>query len=352
MKASRQTFSLERQLTKIWTGKGWLACLLWPMSLVWSALGATRRRLYQAGFFKSERVPALVIVVGNVVAGGSGKTPFVIALVKHLQARGLKAGVISRGYGRTAKACIEVKLNSPPCDVGDEPALIHRSTLAPVFVAARRIEAARQLLLKHPETQIIVCDDGLQHLELQRDVEVCAFDDRGVGNGWQIPAGPLREPWPRAADFVVHTGKHPAFQGFGGQRTLASFALCADGTKIAMAQLINQPTRPLLAVAAIAKPEAFFDMLREQGLKLDETLALPDHYDFNSWSSNKYGSYNVICTEKDAVKLWQHHPEALAVPLVFTPEPGLLTALDGLIDRLLPKISSPRLSSSHGHTTT
>jgi tetraacyldisaccharide 4'-kinase len=315
-------------------------------------MGAIRRRLYQVGFYNVEHVPALVMVVGNVIAGGSGKTPVVMALVKHLQARGIKVGVISRGYGRASKACLDVQLNSPVSEVGDEPALIHRKTSAPVFVAARRIEAARQLLLKHPATQVIVCDDGLQHLELHRDVEICVFDDRGVGNGWQIPAGPLREPWPRTADFVLHTGQYPAFEGYGGQRTLARNAIRADGTELSLKQLISEPTRPLLAVAAIAKPEAFFSMLRALGLKLDHTLALPDHYDFSNWNSNEYGAYTVICTEKDAVKLWQHHPEALAVPLVFTPEPKLLTEIDSLIDRLLPKFTNPRLSSSHGHTTT
>jgi tetraacyldisaccharide 4'-kinase len=352
MNTVRQPHSTERLLTRAWATRGWLACLLWPLSLVFGALGAIRRRLYQLGFYKVEQVPALVMVVGNVIAGGSGKTPVVMTLVKHLQARGIQVGVISRGYGRASKACLEVQLNSPVSEVGDEPALIHRNTLAPVFVAARRIEAARQLLLKHPATQVIICDDGLQHLELHRDVEICVFDDRGVGNGWQIPAGPLREPWPRAADFVLHTGQHPAFEGYGGQRTLARCAIRADETQLALEQLIHQPTRPLLAVAAIAKPEAFFGMLRELGLKLDDTLALPDHYDFSSWHSNDYEAYTVICTEKDAVKLWRHHPEALAVPLVFTPEPRLLTELDALIDRLLPKFANPRLSSSHGYTTT
>jgi tetraacyldisaccharide 4'-kinase len=294
----------------------------------------------------------LVIVVGNVIAGGSGKTPVVMALVQHLQARGFVVGVISRGYGRTSKACLEVQLSSPISDAGDEPALIHRNTAAPVCVAARRIEAARLLLLNHPETQIILCDDGLQHLELHRDVEICVFDDRGVGNGWQIPAGPLREPWPRAADFILHTGKHPAFRGFCGQRTLARNAIRADGTEIALDGLAAQLQQPLLAVAAIAKPEAFFTMLREQGLMLERTLALPDHYDFNSLHNSSYKDYTVICTEKDAIKLWQHHPEALAVPLVFTPEPRFLTALDALIDQLQQKRLNPRLSSSHGHTTT
>lgn len=319
------------------------------MSLVYAALGLIRRFLYQAGIFKVERVLVPVVVVGNVIAGGSGKTPVVVALVRHLQARGLTVGVISRGYGRATKTCLEVRLNSAARDVGDEPAVIYRSTLAPVFVAVRRIEAARQLLLQHPTTQVIVCDDGLQHLGLHRDLEICVFDDRGVGNGWQLPAGPLREPWPRAVDFVLHTGPQPAFKGFCGQRKLAHYAVRADGTRTALKDIANQP---LLALAGIAKPEQFFDMLRKKGLLLDRTLALPDHYDFDSWSSNDYKGYTVICTEKDAVKLWRFHPETLAVPLEFTPEPLFLAAFDRAIDSWMLAFSHPRLSSADGHTTT
>lgn len=347
--AKRQPPFIERHLTQAWTTRGPLACSLWLISLTYAALGSIRRFLYRVGIFEAEHVPVPVIVVGNVIAGGAGKTPVVIALVRHLQARGLKVGVVSRGYGRTAKTCLEVRSNRAICDVGDEPALIYFSTLAPVFVAARRIEATRQLLLKHPTTQIIVCDDGLQHLGLHRDLEICVFDDRGVGNGWQLPAGPLREPWPRAVDFVLHTGSQPAFKGFCGQRKLAHYAVRADGTRTA---LENLPNQPLLALAGIAKPEQFFDMLRNKGLMLDRTLALPDHYNFDSCLSNEYQGYTVICTEKDAVKLWRFHPEALAVPLEFTPEPLFLAEFNRSIDSLMLAFSHPRLSSADGHTTT
>jgi tetraacyldisaccharide 4'-kinase len=294
----------------------------------------------------------LVIVVGNVVAGGSGKTPVVIALVRHLQDRGLRVGVVSRGYGRTATDCLEVRADSTADEVGDEPALIHQLTQTPVVVAASRVEAAVQLLTLHPATQVIVCDDGLQHLALYRDLEICVFDDRGVGNGWQLPAGPLREAWPRAVDLVLHTGLKPAFAGFTAQRALAPYALRSDGTRVSLADLAAKSGKPLFALAAIAKPEAFFEMLREQGLTLEKTLALPDHYDFNSWSRNTDGVYTLICTEKDAVKLWRHAPQALAVPLLFTPEPAFLTRIDALLSSLMSTPSSPTLSSPHGHTTT
>lgn len=328
----------QQRLTRAWTHRGWLAWLLWPLSLLYGALAALRRRLYLLGIFKSEGIPVPVIVVGNVVAGGAGKTPVVMLLVRHLQARGLQVGVISRGYGRQTHDCREVGANSAIADVGDEPALIQRSTAAPVFVASRRVDAARALLARYPQTQIIVCDDGLQHLGLQRDLEICVFDERGVGNGFLLPAGPLREPWPRAVDLVLHTGTPPAFAGFSAQRTLSRYALRSDGSQVALAELAGPAglcRKPLLALAAIAKPEDFFDMLRAQSLSLTRTLALPDHYDFNSWLPNEYGGYTVICTEKDAVKLWPLEPDALAVPLLVTAEPAFLTQFDARLDRLL-----------------
>lgn len=339
-------------LLKAWTHRGLVAWLLWPVAGLFGALAGLRRGLYRAGWLKVERIPAVVIVVGNVVAGGSGKTPVVMALVRHFQASGILVGVISRGYGRKATDCREVLENSASADVGDEPALIKHATAVPVFVAARRAEAARALLARYPDTQIIIGDDGLQHLALYRDVQICVFDDRGLGNGFLLPAGPLREPWPRAADLVLHTGAHPAFAGFTAQRVLSDYALRADASAIALTELTGPNAKPLLAVAAIAKPEEFFTMLRAQGLTLTRTLALPDHDDFESWSGALYTDYTVICTEKDAIKLWRKQPDALAIPLKLTPEPDFLHHLDALLAvlRAAPPLN-PTLSSPHGHTT-
>jgi tetraacyldisaccharide 4'-kinase len=336
MSGAEQTSATQRVLTQTWTRRGLLAWLLWPVALLFGLLAALRRFLYRARLLTIQRVPVPVIVVGNVVAGGSGKTPVVLALVQHLQARGLRVGVISRGYGRRATDCREVRADSAVVDVGDEPALIQRNTGAPVFVAARRFDAATALLVRYPATQVILCDDGLQHLSLHRDLEICVFDDRGVGNGFLLPAGPLREPWPRAVDLLLHTGAQPAFAGFTAQRSLAPYALRADGRQIALTELTTAHAQPLLALAAIAKPDAFFAMLRAQGLPLARTLALPDHYDFDSWSRNEYEGYTVICTEKDAVKLWHKQPTALAVPLLFRPESAFLGALDTRLSALLP----------------
>lgn len=318
-------------LTKVWTRRGPMAWLLWPVSLLYGLITSLRRGLYALGVFKTNHVRAKVIVVGNVVTGGAGKTPVVMALVMHLQARGWRVGVVSRGYGRSSTDCREVLDNSTADEVGDEPALVKSTCHAPVFVAAKRFEAAGALLEEYPETQIIVCDDGLQHHALHRDLEICVFDDRGIGNGFLLPAGPLREPWPRPTDLVLHTGVQASSvqDAFTARRALASYALRVDSRSMPLSELRG---KPLLAVAAIAQPEAFFNMLRDQGLSLAKTVALPDHYNFQHWVRPAVKSHTLVCTEKDAVKLWRSHPDALAVPLVLTPQPEFLSAVDGAIE--------------------
>jgi tetraacyldisaccharide 4'-kinase len=219
--------------------------------------------------------------------------------------------------------------------VGDEPLLIKHSTAASVFVASRRLQAALSLLERHPETQVIVSDDGLQHLALGRDLEICVFDDRGIGNGLLLPAGPLRERWPRPVDLVLHTGTRPVFAGFTAKRALDRHAHRADGSHVALADLAQSGIKPLLAIAAIAKPEDFFAMLRAAGLHLVRTISLPDHCDFSTWSRQEYRNYTIICTEKDAVKLWQQEPDALAVPLLCMLDPAFIARLDALLSDLL-----------------
>ena len=344
---------------RAWTGRTWLACLLWPVSLVFQSLVGLRRRLYQHGILSTQRVDAITIVVGNVIAGGAGKTPTVMALVQHLQAQGLSVGVVSRGYGReNSSACVEVRNDARPEDVGDEPLLIQRSCQVPVFVGLTRFDAATALLARHPHTRIILCDDGLQHYGLYRDLEVCVFDDRGCGNGWHLPAGPLRESWPRRAVarvgqrpnclLVLHTGSHPAFGGYTALRSLAPCAVGRDGQQVQLQALRAPGGKPLMALAGIAQPEVFFGMLRAIPLPLAKTLALPDHYAFDSDSIIFHGGYRLICTEKDAAKLWPLAPDALAVPLVFAPEAAFFLALDTALAPLL----SAKLSSAHGHPTT
>ncbi len=340
------TMFLERRLRTIWMQRGGLAWLLWPVSLIYGALVLLRQKGYQKGWLQSESLPVPVVVVGNLVAGGAGKTPLVIALVQRLQAQGVAVGVISRGYGRHNSACVRVLANTSVADAGDEPLLIHRRTGAPVVVGRSRVQAGKMLLSQVPHTQMLVCDDGLQHLALQRQLDIGVFDDRGVGNGFLLPAGPLREAWPRPLDMVLHTGTHPAFAGLTARRSLSTTALRADGSTVLLADVAQAVQQPLLALAAIAQPELFFAMLRQQGLALTDTLSWPDHYDFNSYQRILDKGYSLICTEKDAVKLWHIRPDALAVPLVFEPEPAFWEAFDRRTQSLLA-----HYHLNYGHTT-
>lgn len=354
MSAAIQQPAWQRYLLRSWQQRGALAWLLWPLSLLYAVLAALRRTMYRSGWLTTQTLPVPVIVVGNVIAGGAGKTPVVIELVQHLRQRGLQVGVISRGYGRRTQGILEVTSDTVAHDVGDEPALIQRRTGALVFVGANRVDAARALLAAHPNTQIIVSDDGLQHLALARDIEVIVFDERGTGNGWPLPAGPLREPWPRrdAQALILRTAHHTHLGGFVLTRQLADLASSADGSVVQLAELAaakdatlqaQAHAKPLLALAAIARPEVFFAMLRAKGIAPTHLLALPDHFDFSSFDHNKYTCYQLICTEKDAVKLWPICADAWAVPLLCTLPPDFWTALDTRLEQL---------SLPHGHTTT
>lgn len=325
---------LERMLLDGWRRRGLLAWVLGPVSLVYWGLLTLKCALYRLGLLKSERLGVPVIVVGNVIAGGAGKTPATLAIAEYLQESGWRPGIISRGYGRRTVDCREVTTVADPLNVGDEALLLRRRTGLPVFVAARRAEAGKALLAAYPGVNVLVCDDGLQHLALARDVEVCVFDARGVGNGWLMPAGPLREPWPRPVDFVLHAPdavlSSPPAHSFSVCRTLAAHGVHADGTEVLLAGLRGQP---ITALAGIAQPEAFFSMLRAEGLTLARTIALPDHDDFSELPTLPGANEPLVCTEKDAAKLWRHRPDALAVPLI-------LHVPDAFLAELSAKLSS------------
>ena len=342
---------MKNWLQRAWLSRGFPAWLLLPAAWVYGLAVASRAQLYRIGAFKSARFSVAVVVVGNVVAGGAGKTPLVIALARHLQAQGRHVGVVSRGYGRSGDSTLEVNIDTPVHLSGDEPAVIKRATNAPVFVATARADAVRALLAAYPDTSVVLCDDGLQHYGLARDIEIAVFDDRGVGNGWLLPAGPLREPWPermhRGVDFVLHTGQTPAFAGFSSIRRLADYAVAANGDRTALDALRDGT---LTALAAIAKPEAFFNMLRQRGITLQHTLALPDHHNFNNFDFASVAGQTVLCTEKDAVKLFSRPDAAtikfLAVPLQFSPESAFFAAFDARLAQVFSQ-----LPSRHGHQT-
>lgn len=336
--------------------RGLGAWLLRPTAALYGALMALRSKGYARGWMASHRLPVPVIVVGNVVVGGAGKTPTLIALVQHLRDQGWRPGVISRGYGRHSDAVLEVTAATPARDSGDEPALIQRATGVPVYVARQRVAAAQALLRAHPHVDVLLCDDGLQHLALQRDIAIAVFDERGCGNGWLLPAGLLREPWPptRGApyppDVVLRQhreGKVPphisSVQGvpvFDAARRLAAHAVGPKGQRIALKQLQGLP---ITAVAGIARPAVFFDMLKACGLTLAREVALADHADEAAYAAvPRSSNAPLVCTEKDAVKCFAatDHGDAVpaadmwAVPLELTPEPAFFAEITSRLKAL------------------
>ena len=310
--------------------------MLWPLSLLYRCVIALRRWLHAVGWLASWSVGVPVLVVGNLVAGGAGKTPVVLALLRHCRARGIAVGVVARGHGRQLTRRLpdlrEVRDDSTTALVGDEPLMIRQLTGVPVFVARDRVAAARALLAQHPEIRLILSDDGLQHLALRRDAELCVLGADGIGNGWLLPAGPLREAG-RSVTWVLEAEEAPrappglaASRGrFCCRRKLAAQAHDAQGRSIALGSLIGQPVQ---AVAGIAHPEQFFAMLRACGLTLAGTQALPDHYAFDSYQGSMDERRPLICTEKDAVKLWRLQPQALAVPLELAIDAAFYASFD------------------------
>ncbi|HAT31596.1 MAG TPA: tetraacyldisaccharide 4'-kinase [Janthinobacterium sp.] len=304
---------LEATLTRNWLRRGPLACALWPLSLLFGALSGARARLYRAGLLRSTRLPVPVVVVGNIFIGGTGKTPLTIWLAQALRQAGFTPGVISRGHGSADRLPRPVRADSSAQQVGDEPLLIARRALCPVMVGRDRAAAGRALLAAHPEVDVLIADDGLQHYALQRDVEIVLFDGRGAGNGWLLPAGPLREPRTRARDFtVVNTAQlSPALQarvaGPDGAATrmelVGEFAerLADRAERLPLAALAG---RRLVAAAGIGNPGRFFSMLAAHGLRFVE-LPLPDHHDFLDQPFAAVDADLILMTEKDAVKCAQ-----------------------------------------------
>lgn len=315
-----------QQLPKYWRNRNAITYLLWPFEVTYKIAWRLRQGGIRLGWIKQHRVNATVIVVGNVVVGGGGKTPLTMALVQRLVSQGFQVGVVSRGYGRAHTSLQIVNAQSLATVVGDEPLMIFKKCNVPVVVSAQRVAAARQLLHQFPSVNVLVCDDGLQHIALQRDIEICVFDATGLGNGHLLPAGPLREPWPRQVDLLLHTHKRSLPEGFESRRELSSFALTSEGKQVPIADL---KLNPVEVVSGIAKPDAFLAMLEQKQFQIRHSTTLPDHDNFQTWQPS-YPELPLLCTEKDAVKLWARFPQALAMPLVFEPETAFWKKFDQL----------------------
>ncbi|MEM8815360.1 MAG: tetraacyldisaccharide 4'-kinase [Pseudomonadota bacterium] len=321
--------------------------LLLPLSWLYRLAVAIRRGCYRLGIFRQRVLPAPVIVIGNLVAGGAGKTPVTLFLAQALKEKGLKPGIVSRGYGREDDTLlVEVAAGDAADEVGDEPLLLARRSGCPVVVGRDRVTAARRLLQRGVD--VILADDGLQHYRLARDFELCVVDaERGFGNGCLLPAGPLREPLSRllTVDSILLNGA----AGKDNDRDHASLArLRQRGIRFSLTaenaeRLDGSARRPLTefagrtvhAIAGIGNPERFFRLLRSFGVRCVEH-PLADHARIDEFelermtrtATDSAGAHDILMTEKDAVRLGDTSSERLwAVPVDLVMEPSTAAAL-------------------------
>ncbi len=280
-----------------WLRRSPVSWALWPFSWVYAGAIGVRRTLYRAGALRVGRLPVPVIVVGNFFVGGTGKTPLVLWLTEQLRAAGFRVGIVSRGHGG-AGAIARVERGGDPGRFGDEPLLLAERLDEPVWIGHDRVAAARALLEAHPQVNVIICDDGLQHLALARDIEIALIDERGNGNGWLLPAGPLRER-PRRVDALVQRGPAQVPGAFSMRLEPACFVAVAEPRReIDMHALRG---KRLHAVAGIGVPERFFATLSELGIAA-QPHSFPDHHRFTARELQFVDCDAVLMTEKDAVK--------------------------------------------------
>jgi tetraacyldisaccharide 4'-kinase len=292
-------------LEHFWYGIRPAHLVLIPLCWLFGAVVAVRRWLYRVGALHGERMPVPVIVVGNITVGGTGKTPSVLWLVDCLQEHGYRPGILTRGYGGSENLQ-QVKPDSDPTRAGDEPVLLAKRAGVPVFACRDRAQAARALLASHPGRDVLVSDDGLQHYGLARDVEIAVVDgERRFGNGWLLPAGPLREPVCRLAsvDAVLVVG-NSALPAVHAPQFLANLAgdsfenLLNPEFRVSAVHLRD---KTLHAVAGIGNPQRFFAQLQRMGLTF-RAHPFPDHFRFGPDDLAFAGDDVVLMTEKDAVK--------------------------------------------------
>ena len=374
----------EAHWLALWQKRSALTYALWPLSWLFQKIVGLRRWAYLRGWKAQYRMPVPVVVVGGIMIGGVGKTPMVAQLVKDLQRAGFQPAIITRGYGSEVdqeRRVAAVLTDSLAAEVGDEPLLLQRNTGVPVWVGANRVDTARAVCAAHPECDVIVCDDGLQHYRLYRDLEIAVMDDRGVGNGWCLPAGPLREPPTRlnsVSALVYHRrltlvdlaenepmqdiGRVAALSWMPDPLTVPQFAVCSRlHNAYALAQVQRtialQDWTPTwaekslgsntLMLAGIAQPQVFFDMLANFGIH-GERLALPDHAPFDAVLARRLSESlaqnhcaALLMTEKDAVKClpWVHEFPELAekiwvVPLRVNRDAGWQALSEHIVGRL------------------
>ena len=293
---------MQGLILRAWQRKNALFYLiLVPLSWLFGALVALRRGLYKRGILQSQALSVPVIVVGNLNLGGSGKTPVVMWLVQQLKQKGYKPGVISRGYGANVGAPISVNASSHASVVGDEPLLIFRRSACPVFVGPNRVQAGQNLLKAHPECNVMISDDGLQHYRLKRDVEIAVVSGDALESAYLLPAGPMREPSSRLneVDAIVFNGKKTLGAAFEMQLVGTQFYNLLEPNLTAKAA--DFAGKNVKAIAGIGKPQQFFEHLRSLGLTF-ASMGFADHHAFSAADLAKLNADALIMTEKDAVK--------------------------------------------------
>lgn len=321
--------ALRQRIAAGWQKRGATAVLLLPFALPFAFSVNLRRLAYRFGWLTSVKLPVPVLVVGNITAGGSGKTPLVLHLVQELSRRGWRPGIVSRGYGGSLTGVEAVSAASDPARVGDEPLLMARRAGCPVFVGRDRVAAAQALLATHADCNLLVADDGLQHLRLARDVEIVVMDERGIGNAWPLPAGPLRECPERIAEAhaLVLNGEaavlpyaHPG-KVFRMRLAGDRFRNLHDPQRTCSAGELRG--KRLHALAGIGDPARFFRQLEGMGL-MPAAHAFPDHYVFKPSDLAFAGADALLMTEKDAVKCQAFAPsETWVLPVEAQLDPDL-----------------------------
>lgn len=319
--------------------------LLLPLNFLFVLLSGLRRLLFRLGWLSSSRLPVAVIVVGNITVGGAGKTPLTQWLARELVGRGRRPGIVSRGYGAATAAVRPVTPTSAPAEVGDEPLLLAAVTGLPVWVGRDRVHAGQALLAAHPEVDLILCDDGLQHLRLGRDFEIAVLDGRGIGNGWRLPIGPLRDPAARLAtvDAVVVNGQPGSVElplrpeGKAFSMALVPGNFYRLGAPHCQCRAEDLQGKQLFAVAGIGDPGRFFRTLSGLGLVFD-ARPFPDHHIYVPSDFAFAETGVVLMTAKDAVKCVGLTPqEAWVLPVDADVSPAL-------VDLILEKISGRQAS--------